>query len=770
MKKNKTGIIAALIVIALLSIGAVVDYLAPVVCWNMASLRALTPNESKPAFVLGYYSPGDGGHGWYAVTNTTTGTNAYGGRVLALGGAKSWQLLPENGRIVTRQFGVFPSTNDNSAVIDKLFEYCAANGFTSLVGTGEHYMTNSAYFRNNTWIDGEPNAWIVRNWTSPIDTRYAMLSVLGDLWPNNYLDTNVTTFDIVATNIVIKNVGLKASSTNAVGFPLAISNAKGVVVDGVKIGLCGYAWGITFLAENISIRNCFIDTTGSGTAKTIYTDGIHGIGATNFNISDNFIITGDDSIALSSLGTIGFANGLIENNTVFSYRGHGIRMQQDRPYSYAVWTNITWRGMNGTVGLDANGGILIQNLNTNAWYYPFRNITIADVKLNVGNLSTQGGGTNYSGGNRAVFVNGFENLLVENVSVTQTAFESFDFEKGLNGVLRNCRGAGAEWWFRNATIRLDSVTNFAVFGGDYYTLSTSIVSNSVPLYVVGSQDIFVQHSNLTNQNANAAAILLGGSQSGFVSLIGNKMASATYGIQSVINPTSIIVLGNKVEAPTPAQWQGSAPPVSSVIANNLGLSSLGVVTGSELNVMNTSSGTFMNGLDARANYEARWTSTNGVFFLAQDKINGGTKTVRFGAQPSSSSGKPTIIAAATDNASFPLVFLGYGSSLMDAAPWVNFGAAPTPYSAGVYLGNWTSTGMKIEPGGAPGSQAASSALEVRATTQGLLVTPITKTQRNAIASPANGLVIYQSDSGNYGPRWYSTTLGGWMKADGTADP
>jgi len=92
MKKNKTGIIAALVVVALLSIGAVVDYLAPVVCWNMASLRNLTPNESKPAFVLGYYTPGDGGHGWYVVTNTITGTNAYGGRILAAGGAKSWQL------------------------------------------------------------------------------------------------------------------------------------------------------------------------------------------------------------------------------------------------------------------------------------------------------------------------------------------------------------------------------------------------------------------------------------------------------------------------------------------------------------------------------------------------------------------------------------------------------------------------------------------------------------------------------------------------------
>ena len=715
---------------------------------SFAELLTVDPNTTDQVEMLGYYGPGRGGYSIYTLTNTIAGTNQWGGRVLALGGSKAWQINASNGQINSRQFGAFPGTNGAAGpIIDKLFEYCSANLLTAVVGTGDHYLTNTVYLRNNTSIDAEPNAWLVRNWTSPIDTRFGMVVVLGDLWPNGYLDTNVTTFDIVATNIVIKNIGLRSASTNNVGFPLTISNARFVTVDGVKIGLCGYAWGITFLANDIAIRNCQINTT-DGTTGTIYTDGIHGIGGDRFIIENNNIWTGDDMIALSSLGSIGFKDGLVQNNIVSSApgRGHAIRMQQDRPYSSAIWTNIVIRGITGSAGTEANAGILIQNLSTNG-YNPFRGITLADIKLRVGNLSTQGGGTNYSGGNRGIYIDYAENLLLQNISVSRSALENFDIEKSTGVVLENCFGEGAEWWFRNATIRLDGVTNATIRGGEFRTLTTSIVSNSVPLYIVGSQDVFVHGASLTNQNASAGAVLLGGSQSGFVSLIGNKMASAAYGVHSVINPTSIIVLGNKIEAPTPASWQGSAPPSSSVIANNIGLSSLGRSEATGFDLMNSSSGLYVGGTDLRGNYETRFQNASGMFFFAQDAINGGTKTVRIGAQPSSSSGKPTIIAAATDNASFPLVFLGYGSSLMDGAPWVNFGAAPTPYSAGVYLGNWTSTGMKIEPGGSPGSQETSSVLELKSTTSGFLPPRMTGTQRDAIGSPIDGLILFNSTTG-----------------------
>jgi len=745
MKKNKTGIIAALVVIALLSIGAVVDYLAPVVCWNMASLRALTPNESKPAYVLGYFAPLDGGSAWYSVTNTTTGTNEFAGRILAFGGAKSWEIDRTSGRINTRQFGAFPGTNGAAGPrIEKLLEYSAANFLTAVIGTGDHYMTNTAYLRSNTSIDGEPGNWLTRNWISPIDTRFGMLAVLGDQWPNGYLDTNIVTFNIVATNITIKNIGLKAASTNQIGFPLTISNARFVDVDSVRIGLCGYAWGITFLADDISIRNCVINTTGGNTG-TIYTDGIHGIGGSRFIIEGNNIETGDDLIALSSLGSIGFTDGLVQNNIVNGHRGHAIRMQQDREYSYAVWTNITFRGISGQAGIDANGGILIQNLSTNR-YNPFRNITIADVKLRVGNLATQGGGTNYVGGNRAVYIDNAENLLLSNVSVTRTAFESFSIERSTNVVIENCFGEGAEWYFRNSTLRLDSLTNVVVRGGYFPTLTTSIVSNSSPITVVGCQGVKIDSVTTVGSNTNVGGILLSGTQSGTVNIVNSTLINPVgYGILSVINPTAIVVTGNNVIAATPASWQGGSPPTSSAISGNIGLSSLGVSEASQFNVMNTSSGTFLNGLDARANYEARWTSTNGVFFLAQDKINGGSKVVRFGAQPSSSANKPTAFMVSSDPGSFPIMQINGGSSLMDSHRWLYFLAAAADRVAGTPMMLLNTNGLHIKAG-VSGSPQADSLFEVGSTTQGARPFPSMTTAQSLLITPASpGLALYDTN-------------------------
>jgi hypothetical protein len=62
---------------------------------------------------------------------------------------------------------------------------------------------------------------------------------------------------------------------------------------------------------------------------------------------------------------------------------------------------------------------------------------------------------------------------------------------------------------------------------------------------------------------------------------------------------------------------------------------------------------------------------------------------------------------------------------------------------------------------------ASSALEIESTTGGILIPRLTETQRDAIVSPALGLMIYQTDevSGFY---FYNGT--GWTKIDGVAGP
>ncbi len=87
---------------------------------NMAALRAINPDIYDPGTlfqIAGYYGPRDGGFSTYSITNTISGTNALGGRILALGGTKSFELIPGDS-VNTRQFGARGDgvTDDREAI------------------------------------------------------------------------------------------------------------------------------------------------------------------------------------------------------------------------------------------------------------------------------------------------------------------------------------------------------------------------------------------------------------------------------------------------------------------------------------------------------------------------------------------------------------------------------------------------------------------------------------------------------------------------------
>lgn len=94
---------------------------------NMAALRALPITylvNGVGVNLLGYYQPGDGGGGIYVLTNSLSGTNAYGGRIVALGGTKSWQLENDYADINPLQFGaVGDGVTDSHAAMQAAIEY-----------------------------------------------------------------------------------------------------------------------------------------------------------------------------------------------------------------------------------------------------------------------------------------------------------------------------------------------------------------------------------------------------------------------------------------------------------------------------------------------------------------------------------------------------------------------------------------------------------------------------------------------------------------------
>ena len=88
------------------------------------------------------------------------------------------------------------------------------------------------------------------------------------------------------------------------------------------------------------------------------------------------------------------------------------------------------------------------------------------------------------------------------------------------------------------------------------------------------------------------------------------------------------------------------------------------------------------------------------------------------------------------------------------------------YAAIVVASAIACTGLKAQTNTFPASGSvgigtitpnSSSKLEIKSTTKGLLIPRMTQTQRNAIASPANGLLIYQTDN-NPGFYYYNGSV------------
>ena len=118
-------------------------------------------NFQATVIVQGYYRPGDGGGGTYILTNSISGTNAYGGRVLALGGAKSWHLV-DSAVVSPAQFGAIPNDElpDNvqiQAASDYLANRYHPNSITVLGGVLIFDPGN--YILTNTVVVGSRQVW-----------------------------------------------------------------------------------------------------------------------------------------------------------------------------------------------------------------------------------------------------------------------------------------------------------------------------------------------------------------------------------------------------------------------------------------------------------------------------------------------------------------------------------------------------------------------------------------------------------------------------------
>jgi len=110
------------------------------------------------------------------------------------------------------------------------------------------------------------------------------------------------------------------------------------------------------------------------------------------------------------------------------------------------------------------------------------------------------------------------------------------------------------------------------------------------------------------------------------------------------------------------------------------------------------------------------------------------------------------------------------ANLEIVANTVASGASLTDNMLAMYKENFTTFALRVQNNGAVtvghGTIESSAALQIIDTARGVLPPRMTKTQRDAIASPASGLTIYQTDN-TPGIRVYNGT--NWMRFTETAD-
>lgn len=394
---------------------------------TMDDLRSLRPLQSKPLVrVLGYYTPGDGGGGDYVLTNTVAGTNAYGGRVLAFGGASSWQLA-EIEKINVRQFGASPTLANNEPFVEAAMAYANTLLIPTYVPAGRYTNTAPVDVPDNTVFigDGETSTW-VRNFVGGDRTatfRNVGIPVLASMsYPWAYTGTNIT----------LARMSFAAAGPSATGKHLALGYANHVKLHDLTFYRSYGDWATALGACNLVAERIRVVEN-----EELFEDGFHVIAGGNILATDLDINSGDDSIAISSeLLDVPITNVVVANARVNSRKGNGIRIYRDAPSNNYPIDNVTFANISGIAGQLRNGAILLQGENvatTSGGLFGARNVTLSNIRIQQGNH-----GGSVSGFGQCALFHYIENLTLHNVALPRAIWDVYSITWCKNVVMSHC--------------------------------------------------------------------------------------------------------------------------------------------------------------------------------------------------------------------------------------------------------------------------------------------------------------------------------------------
>lgn len=139
--------------------------------------------------------------------------------------------------------------------------------------------------------------------------------------------------------------------------------------------------------------------------------------------------------------------------------------------------------------------------------------------------------------------------------------------------------------------------------------------------------------------------------------------------------------------------------------------------------------------------------------LASSHTDATDKTGRISIPHRTIAEEEISMISATSLTSNTFIDVGGVSSAFNAATQHRFWAAATTTTVvGTQIMNISVGGVVVQPAGVSSTAAASAALDVRSTVRGFLPPRMTTTQRDAISTPAPGLVIYNTTTGKLNVR------------------
>lgn len=722
---------------------------------SMSELRDLDTDMPSGALVevAGYYGPGDGGGGLYVLTNSVSGTNLYGGRVLALGGAKSWEML---GQPRAEQFGaVGDGVADDASALNQGISW-AASKLQTLLAAKTYLASVPIQLPSNTSVDGDSTGVIKRAWT--LANRGALQNFPLNPFGSYTQANNVV---VTTTNITLRNLAVENANPSLYynGNLLTLWGASNVLIVNCTFGGPGKGltnnWITSIWADDVTV-----DSSKFENGPGVFCDGFHFVGGRRLKVSNSTMIGGDDALALLQVYDQTISDVVVTGCFLRSYNAHAIRIGRDSLVTPSLQTNwvekIVVANCVGDFGM-RNGGIFVEDKATSGTNYTklIRDVLVEGVTLSMNPAFDSLGVTNgYS-----MRIQGGSNVVVKNVVITDA-------------------------------INPAEVNYTLQFTADGLKLRNSQFQT---LFVTGVNRLYLSNLDLENARANSLlqiagtdlAVVNGGNfissigtgiaysnPSGVFSVYGANITSGGTGIALTSNPSSLSVFGSKISPGTLA-YAGGVYPASAAVLGNTGIAD--VVTKSSSLIVNgptVFTGTMTQntpdfnpvaiynrqdlGTTMQFGFNAgfpTWDTTNANWFQWLSGL--GT----YGRNTSSDSTAKSYIGVAVQHyansqgvvqgvrarsgASRNNLDIGFGSSFAKAMTDVSIGVAPdTTTSTGTEILRARLTGIAINTGGIAADPVRP--LDVVSTSQGWLSPRLTTSQGDAISSPVAGEQWYDS--------------------------